>query len=131
MRWDPQAMHRAMVWKTRAALYVGACIAHFMGSIAILSVQTACTELPCADSWTFDGVRGLWLFPVFHTPLADFPAQDVEMVRSWRLFGMLWLNAALACAFYPLMWLAGKRGRAVWLARRGRKRPGSVDAELL
>ncbi|MGF6494494.1 hypothetical protein ABIE56_002690 [Luteibacter sp. 621] len=124
MKWNPEAMRVAMVWKTRAAIFVGACFAHCLGAVAILGFQTNCYDLPCVDSWFFDAVRGVWKFPLFYTPAGRFPAQDVEMVRSWGLHWQLWANAAAATAFYWGAWVAGKHARAWWVARRALQKIG-------
>jgi len=124
MRRDPESMRVAMVWKTRGAILAGACIAHMLGSIVILMAQTNCTQYPCVDALPFDVWRAVWIFPLFYTPLADFPAQELEYVRDVRLFGWLWVNAVVSCALAVGAWVAGKHARAWWVARRALGRVG-------
>jgi hypothetical protein len=107
-----------MAWKERAALFTGLSMVHAVATLTVLNVQTSCFELPCFDSLFFDIPRGVAMFPLFHTPLADFPAQDATFWRAWSLFGGLLLNAALAVAFYWAAWVGARRGAAWWRSRR-------------
>jgi hypothetical protein len=118
MTWNPESIRVAMAWKTRGAIFVGAWLGHCLGAVAILGVQTSCYDLPCVDSWFFDALRAVWMFPLFYTPVGSFPAQDVEMVRSWGLHWQLWANAAAACALYWGAWVAGRRAHGWWVARQ-------------
>ncbi|QWT20268.1 hypothetical protein KPL74_21315 [Bacillus sp. NP157] len=124
------ALWRSMDWKMRTALFIGACMLHLMGSIAILGGQTMCTSPPCIDAWAFDAVRAAWLVPVFLLPWAEFPAQEAELVRDWELFGWLALNAATATGGVAgTVWGAVKLRRR-WLARRARRTVVGLLAQL-
>jgi hypothetical protein len=120
MRSYAESMHRAMVWKTRGAVFVGACMAHVMGSALILAGQTSCSEVPCFDALPFDALRAVWRFPLFYTPWLEFPPQDVAYQRDMRFVGWFALNAVAACACYAAVWVAGTFGRAWWVARKAR-----------
>lgn len=114
-------MRVAGVWKMRASMFVGACMVHTMSAVLVLAAQTSCHDVPCFDSWLFDALRGVLMFPLFVTPWVDFPPQDVPYVRDMRLAGWFVLNAAAACVLSIAAWLAGRHAWAWWVARRALK----------
>ncbi|KJV29090.1 hypothetical protein [Luteibacter yeojuensis] len=116
---EPDAATRAWAWQERAALFTGLCMAHMVASLAVLAVQTSCFDVPCFESLFFDVPRGVAMFPLFLTPLADFPAQDATFVRSGALFAWLCANAVLAVLIYACAWLGASRGWRRWRASRG------------
>jgi hypothetical protein len=124
MRLCPASIDRAMVWKTRAAIFVGVWLGHCLATTAVLAVQTSCLDYPCVDALAFDAARALLIFPLFYTPWVDFPAQDVAYVRDLRMIGWFGLNAALSCSLTVVAWVAGRHARAWWVMRKALKRVG-------
>jgi hypothetical protein len=121
-KWDPEAMRVAGLWKMRASIFVGACMAHTMGAVLVLAAQTSCLDVPCFDSWFFDALRRILMFPLFLTPWLDFPPQDVPYVQDLPLVAWFVPNAVAACVLSIVAWVAGRYARAWWVARRALKK---------
>lgn len=107
--------HRRLVF---ACLFVLTTLMHLLVALLTLGARTSCAWPPCHDSWVFRAWSWLWSAPIFVTPWARLPIEEIEFAWTPGLVALMVLNSVTAVAL--LLASACLAQRAVTTVRRRR-----------
>ncbi|SEW05697.1 hypothetical protein [Luteibacter sp. 329MFSha] len=112
--------HRRLVF---ACLFVLATLMHLLVALLTLGARTSCAWPPCHDAWVFRAWSWLWSAPIFVTPWARLPIEEIEFAWTPGLVAMTVANSVLAVGLLVIA------GAAMWhVVRVIRGRVHSPDA---